>query len=170
MQVLEVSIDIARYTPIPPWMYPFVGSLILTVLLKRWGHKVTPEGNPVTDLIVDILTLISAGSVVASIAATPLITSVTGAVNGWASTSTVVRGITIVGWLILLVVVILLGWVYASKETLFVLVLFGLALQALALLAPWINIVLGWWLNYPVRWIWNIITGILFFLPQLQVS
>lgn len=170
MHALEVVIDISRYTTIPTWMYPFVGSFIVTVLLKRWGHQVTPEGQPAIDLFVDILTLVSAGSVVASIAATPLIASITAAINGWASSSTTIQGAVIAGWVFLLVVVILLGWVYTSKETVLVLIGFGVALQALALLAPWINLILGWWLNYPVRWIWNGIVGMIFFIPQLEVS
>ncbi len=169
MQVLEVNISNGDFRVLPGYFVAFLASVVFLIVFKRWGNSVTPEGNRVTDFIVDILVLLSAGSVIASISTTPLVSTASQALSGAIHGVRVAEGFTIAGWVILATLVLWMGWMYASKETWGPLIIFGIALQALAIIAPWIDVVLSWWINYPIRLVWNGITWVLFFIPDIRI-
>lgn len=166
---LEVTVNTGEFRALPGYFVGFLASVLFLYIFKRWGNSVTPQDNKVTDLIVDILVLISAGSVIASISSTPLVSTASTALNNAIDGFQLMQGVFIVGWLVIMALVLWMGWMYTSKETWGPLIWFGIGLQALALTAPWINAILSWWINNPVRLVWNGITWVLFFIPNIQI-
>lgn len=170
----ELAVSQENFNAIPGWLIAFIASIVLLRILRRYGHKITPQESKVADLLLDIAVLITAGSIVMSINATNLVSTFVASVNRNISTWVVdeIRAGDIViggGLLLTSIVVIVLAYIYTKSENGRTLVLFSIALQVLALFAPWINTTLAWWINHIVATVWNLILGLITAIPNTEV-
>lgn len=170
----ELAVSQENFNAFPGWLIAFIASVVLLRLLRRYGRKITPKDNKVGDLILDIATLFTAGSIVASISTTPLITTLVASINRnlseWVVDDIRFGDIAIGGAVLLtLIVTVFLAFQYTKSENGWTLVLFGLGLQVLAVFAPWINTTLAWWINHVVAMAWNFILGVITAIPNTEV-
>lgn len=171
---LELSINESNFHVIPPWLVAFVASWIALRLIRRYGRNITPQESKVADLLLDLTTLFTAGSLIASISATPLVTSLVTSINRniseWVVGGIRIGDIVIVGGVLLTLVVLFLGYAYTKSEKGWTLFWFGLSLQVAAVFAPWINTILSWWINHIIAPVWNFILWVVTFLPSIQIN
>ena len=171
---LELSINLSSFNIIPPYLVAFIASWIALRLLRRYGHNITPQESKVADLLLDVVTLFTAGSLIASISATPLVSSVVASINRnigeWVIGGVRVGDIAIGGGILLTALVLFLAYAYTKSEKGWTLFWFGLSLQVAAVFAPWINTILGWWIKYVVASIWNFILWLITFVPNIEIN
>lgn len=164
---------IKDYEPLPKWFIPLVASVIFLFLFKSWGDKVSASDNRWLDLALDIGTLASAGSIVASISSWPLMQSVAKAIAAPINKfSWTVPGVE---WklgptALLIIIVLFLAWRYVSTETWPMLILFGLAAQVTALTWSWINEIFGFMINWPIRGVWYALMWLLNLIPNISFN
>lgn len=170
----ELVVSQENFDVIPGWLIAFVASVLLLRLLRRYGHKITPQESKVGDLLLDIAVLLTAGSIVASISTTPLVSTLVASINRniseWVVNDIRFGDIAIAGVvLVTLIITVLLAFLYTKSENGRTLILFGLSLQVMALFAPWINTTLAWWINYIVAAVWNFILGVITAIPNAEI-
>lgn len=171
---LQTVVDEAGFTPLPNYLIALAASLIALAIARRIGKRVSSNDSTFGNLLVNLLTLISAGSVVASISETPFVVSVSDGINQALGVVTdegvQLSGLAITGALVLGIIVAILGYLFIKSESRLWLILFGLGLQALAVFNPWIGSALSWWINNPIQWLWNFIVGILTGIPNITIN
>lgn|GEM_PF-2233611 len=172
----ETSINEGGFTPIPGWLVAFVASLIaLYVALHISGRYRREDVHTTRDTLIDVVVLLSAGSVVASLSTTPLLASLTTSfyrnLQVWLNSKMHLgTSIMVGGGIILILIVLLLGLLYIKNTSGWWLFWFGLGLQIAAVFAPWINTALSWWVNNPVMWLWNFLIWLITVIPSVQIQ
>jgi hypothetical protein len=174
-QPTQAFVNESGFLPIPGWLIGLIASWLFLILARRIGKNTSPESSKLVDLLADILNLLAAGSIVASISSTPLITSLSESITRNITSWTIGEGflsssVTIGGTVLLGILVVIAGYLYITTETKWWLFWFGIGLQALAILAPWINTALSWWINHPITWVWNFIIWALTSLPNITIN
>ncbi len=153
------AIDEAGFKPMPAWFLIVCASVMALVILRKLAPRFTPDGHPVLDKVVDFSTLGAVLAIPAATAGLPLVKSFIDIIVSWANAGAAqqwsVFGINITGTIIVILALLLLGWWYEKNEDMPTLIAFGLTAQAAAVFIPWINVVLAWWINNPVQFVWN---------------
>lgn len=167
---MEVSVNQGGFTQIPAWLVAFIASWITLVLVRRVGNRISGSESKLADTLVDVLSLLSAASVVASISATPFVSSLTTSISRNISSWAIADSIVIAGSVILGAIVLIVGYLYMKTESKWWLFWFGVGIQVVALFVPWVNTILSWWINYPITGVWNFIIWALTALPNITVT
>lgn len=167
---MEVTVNQGGFTQIPAWLVAFIASWITLVLVRRVGNRMSGSESRLADTLVDALSLLSAASVVASISATPLVSSLTASISRNLSSWAIADSIIIAGGVILGVIVLIVGYLYMKTESKWWLFWFGVGIQVIALFVPWVNAILSWWINYPITWVWNFFVWALTAVPNITIN
>jgi ABC-type multidrug transport system fused ATPase/permease subunit len=167
---MEVNVDQGGFTQIPVWLVAFIASWITLVLVRRLGNRVSSSESRLADTLIDALSLLSAASVVASISATPLVSSLTASISRNLSSWAIADSIIITGGVILGIIVLIVGYLYMKTESKWWLFWFGVGIQVIALFVPVVNTILSWWINNPITWVWNFLIWVLTALPNITIN
>ena len=171
---MVVDINEAAFTQLPPWFVALAASVATLIFFRRLCKRITPVEGNTSDILVDIASLLSAASVVASIGATRLVSSFTNSVERKINPSgdivSVGGGIQVTAFVVFMAVLVFLGYIYTKTESGMTLAWFAIGVQVASIATPAINTVLGWWINNPIRWLWNGLMWLLDLLPGLEVT
>lgn len=171
---LQTVVDEAGFTPLPNYLIALAASLIALAIALRIGKRVSSKDGGLGNFVINLLTLVFAGSVIASISETPFVVSISDGINQALGVVTdegiQLSGLAITGAVILSIIVGLLGYAFVKTESRWWLILFGLGLQALAVFNPWISSALSWWINNPIQWLWNFLVGLLTAIPDITIN
>jgi hypothetical protein len=150
-----IVIDQAGFDQIPAWAIAFAASAFAVLFLKSLGGKAKSEEGGFWNVVVDVLELVTAASVVASISAIPFVSywlnEVQTGILSWFGNdaASAVVG-TFLGLFTLFV-----GYQYIQSSNWLWLIGFGIILMVDAGIVPQISMVLSWWINGPIQAGWN---------------
>lgn len=140
------------------WVFALAAGLTIFLiwLERKLNSKRPPEKQKVVRLVLVPLQLLFIGAAAAVLAQTRFGGSVVNFgrdIVGWvgAATSGTAYGIT--SGAIALIAVGGLAWWWVKQPKILVAILFGAGLLVLAGVAPWVNSVLDFAINYPIHWV-----------------
>lgn len=166
---MQVEVDAGGFAILPGALVVFFASLIVLLVLRSVGKRINERGgNDRQGIILDILVLLTAASMVASLSVFPLIRSIVKSSENWLSSNTGVNA-TATG-LVLGVIIMALAAVYAKQEKWVWLLLFALSMLVAASVSSVVNDILSGWINGPVRWFWNVIVGFFVSILGLEIN
>lgn len=170
---MQVAVDTNGFTPVPPNLtVAFASFIVLLIFARLARHPRTVVAADGTKKQVNgpsvwtYFALITAATIPIALSQQGLLGSVASSVHDKISSQASIVGVTIV----LTLVVVGLGARYIKTRSGIVLLLFVIAVQAAIALSPLIQEFLALWLNYPVRWVWNIVFGIILAILGYEVS
>jgi len=166
----EAVVIQSNFSAIPAWMVGAFASLLALILFRKLGKKISGADSKFADILVDIVNLIFAASLVASLSAMPAVTTLTASIQRNISAWEIVDGVFIGGTIVLALCVIAFSLLYTNTESILWLICFGVSIQVVALFVPWVNNILSWWINYPIAGVWNFIIGALSWLPNIEIN
>lgn len=168
-----IDVNEAAFKPLPVWFIGVAASVVALIFTRRWGRKVTPASGRFADFMIDLAVLLCAASIVASVSSTTTVSTLIASIDrniDDLGNEVTIEGFQIAVGLLMTIILGVLAYMYTKSESGVTLFWFALLLQVAALGAPMINEVLEFWVNYPIRWLWNGLMWVLNFLPSIQIN
>jgi hypothetical protein len=164
-----------QFVAIPPYLAAGAAGFVVLMLFKKWGDKLNPKNSPIMDRVIDVMTALSAASVVGGLASTPLISSLRDIARlvfdklGETTASAVGVG---VNWLtvgLVLFIAYKLFMTYEEHEKFKDLMIFGIVMLVAATLFPYVGDAMSWWSTHVLVNVWNFLIWALDLLFKLQI-